>query len=213
MYLRRLHRLSGCLRTDPSVMAGGWAVSGVGRFSRGWLPAPSGRSHRPGIFGDSSPALTAEALCRRGMYGRRRGGRLGGCRPGRILGCDHEGGPIMVVNASSAGKPLPGGAVPSSRECSAGRDRLVGLRDRRARMCGGGRWSVSRRPRDSAVSALRSPVPRRPRVLGRGQRRCPGRRGHPSCRTAAWPARRSRLRVGPRCSRSAGRWALDPATG
>ena len=39
----------------------------------------------------------------------------------------------------------PGRAVPSSRGCSAGRDRLVGLRDRRARMCGGGRWSVSRR--------------------------------------------------------------------
>ena len=72
---------------------------------------------------------------------------------------------------------------------------------------------VSRRPRDSAVSVLRSPVPRRRRVLGRGQQRCPGRRGHPSRRTAAWPARRSRLRVGPRCSRSAGRWALDPATG
>lgn len=51
----------------------------------------------------------------------------------------------------------PGRAVPSSRECSAGRDRLVGLRDRRARMCSGGRWSVSHRPRDSALSVLRSP--------------------------------------------------------
>ena len=70
---RRLHRLSGCLRTDPSVMAGGWAVSGTGRFSRGWLPAPSERSHRPGMSRDASPALGAGTLCRRGMYGRRRG--------------------------------------------------------------------------------------------------------------------------------------------
>ena len=42
--LRRLHRLSGCLRTDPSVMAGGWAVSGTGGFSRGWRPARAGEA-------------------------------------------------------------------------------------------------------------------------------------------------------------------------
>ena len=43
--VRQLHRLSGCLRTDPSVMAGEWAVGGTGRFSFGWLPAPRGRGY------------------------------------------------------------------------------------------------------------------------------------------------------------------------
>lgn len=41
-HLRRLHGLSGCLGTDPPVTASGWAVSGNGRFSRGWLPARQG---------------------------------------------------------------------------------------------------------------------------------------------------------------------------
>ena len=46
--------------------------------------------------------------------------------------------PSWMVTASSAGKPLPGGQCQAAGGCSAGRDRLVGLRDRRARMCGGG---------------------------------------------------------------------------
>jgi len=76
--LLRPHGLSGCLRTDLSVMAGDWAVGGTGRFSRGWLPVP-GERLLAWHSRDVRPALTAGTGCWPGTCGRRRG-RRSGCR-------------------------------------------------------------------------------------------------------------------------------------
>lgn len=98
-------------------MAGGWAVGGTGRFSRGWLPASSGSSRRPGMFGTPVQlSLLKPYAGEEGMEGGA-AGRLDGWRPGRVLGCDHERAvPSWMVTASCTGKPLPGGqCMPSSR--------------------------------------------------------------------------------------------------
>jgi hypothetical protein len=151
--LRRLHGLCGWLRTDSSVMAGGWAVSGADRFSRGWLPAPGGRSRRPAMFGtlvQLSPLkpyadeedMEGGAAC-----------RLGRCRPRRVLGCDHEGGPTWWWPRAP-----PGSRSLADSACQAAgglrRDRLAGVRDRRARMCSGGPGGRSRWAARFALSVL-----------------------------------------------------------
>jgi hypothetical protein len=66
-------------------------------------------------------------------------GRLGGCRPRGVLGCEHEGGPITDDDSGLHQEAAPRRAVNAKQPggCSADRDRLVGLRDRRARMRGG----------------------------------------------------------------------------
>jgi hypothetical protein len=72
---------------------------------------------------------------------------LGGCRPRGVLGCEHEGGSSMDDDRGLHQEAAPRRAVhakqPGGR--SPDRDRLVGLRDRRARMRGSRGPGLSRR--------------------------------------------------------------------
>jgi hypothetical protein len=82
------------------------------------------------MAGDASPALAAEALCRRGRCGRRRGRPARRLSPRRVLGCDHEGGPSTDGDRVLRREAAPWRAVHARQPggCSADRGRLISLR-------------------------------------------------------------------------------------
>ena len=96
-------------------MAGGWAVSGTGGFSHAAGGLPRAGSHRPGMFGNASPALTVNLTpARKAWKAARPAGSAAAVRVG--FGCDHAGGSIVDGGRKPPGKPLPGGQyMPGSR--------------------------------------------------------------------------------------------------
>jgi len=103
-------------------VAGRWAGP-ADSAAAGCLPR-AGEAHWPGVFGDSSPALTAETVCRRGIYGRRRG-RPAGRLPSRSgWDANTKAVPSWMVTASSTRKRAVRARQPGG--CSAFRDRLAG---------------------------------------------------------------------------------------
>ena len=89
-------------------------------------------------------------------------GRLGGWRPRRVLGCDHESGPSMNGDRELRREAAPWRAVHAQQpgECSAAVMGLVGLPDRRARMCGqGGRSRVGRQILLAGAAIARASAP------------------------------------------------------
>ena len=72
---------------------------------------PNGRSHRPGMVGTpvqlSLLKPHADEECMEGGAVS----RLGGCRPRRVFGCEHEGGPIIDGDRELHREAAPGRAV------------------------------------------------------------------------------------------------------